>query len=207
VALAGIEMLAALSPAVRERVQVRQSAPAEPVATTIAAGTGASVHLGVSAVRRDFLSAQGVGAWGVRFDIDRELGARWSFGADLEGAFGRRSTDVGEASAMLVSVGGFFGLRGAHRRLTGGVSIGARGGLAMLAGTPADDSGIRGASVERPWWGPAVRARGAVDVGPLALVASLEAGVTARGAEGLSGQATALAVSGPWLAGAAGFWF
>jgi hypothetical protein len=195
-----------LSPAVRERIQVRQGAPAA-APPPPAAVSGGSLRIGVSAVRRDFFSAGGLGAWGGRLDVDRNAGDWWILTGDVEGAFGRASARLGEVSAMLVSLGGFWGVRGARGRAAGSLSIGARGGLAILEGTPANDEAARGARVTRPWWGPAVRARGSLGLGALALVASIEAGVTARGAEGHSDDATILAVSGAWLAGAAGLAF
>jgi hypothetical protein len=206
VALAGIEMLAALSPAVRERIQIRQSAPAA-AAPAPATASGGSLHVGVSAVRRDFFSAGGLGAWGGRLDVDRGFGDWWTLSGDVEGAFGRATAGPGEVSAVLISLGGFWGVRGTRGRVAGSVSIGARGGLAMLEGTPSNDADARGARVTRPWWGPALRARGTLGLGLLALVASVEAGVAARGAEGLSEDTTVLAVSGAWLAGAAGLAF
>ncbi len=201
-ALAGIEMLASLSPAVRERIQTRQSAaPAAP-----AAPVGGRLAVSASAVRRDFFGANGFGGWGGRLDVERPIGARWLATIDLELDAGRESVAIGDAGALLISLGGFWGVQ-ARGRVAGSLSGGARVGLAHLEGTPASASGATGATATRPWWGPAIAARGAWSSGAIGFLLSLEAGIVARGAEGLAGSATVLAVNGPWLTIGAGLRF
>jgi len=80
-----------------------------------------------------------------------------------------------------------------------GLSLGARVGLASLEGTPAGGAGATGATALRPWWGPAIAARGWIRTGPIGFVAAIEAGIAARGARGLADGATVLAVEGAWL--------
>jgi len=109
--------------------------------------------------------------------------------------------------AVLLSLGGLWGVRAARGRVAGSLSGGARLGIARLEGTPAGGPGVTGASAMRPWWGPMLSARGALGLGAVSLVLSLEVGITARGAEGLAGGATVLAIDGAWLTIGAGLRF
>ena len=192
-ALAGVEMLAALDPAVRERIQIRQSpAPPPPPAPRAApprrrrrGSFVAAVGIAISAVRRDFLGAGNVGRLGrPRRCRSRARAARSCSAIDVEIDGARTTVTLGEASALLVSAGAFGGLRAAGARVAGSLSLGARVGLASLDGTPAGGSGATGGSALRPWWGPALAARGWLRAGAIGFVATLEAGLTARGAHG-----------------------
>jgi hypothetical protein len=217
-ALAGIEMLAALDPAVRERIQIRQAplappprspSPPEP-SPPRADGSRAPVGIAVVATRRDFLdtgSQVGIGAWGGRIEVDRGIGDWFALGGDVEVAGTRTTVTLGEASALLVSAGAFGGLRAAGTRVAGSLSLGARVGLVSLDGKPAGGSGATGGSALRPWWGPAVAARGWIRVGTIGFMASLEAGLVARGAQGLADASTILAIDGGWLSAGAGVRF
>jgi len=200
-ALAGVEMLAALDPAVRERIQIRQSPAAAPAPEPPARAdrSVAAVGIAISAVRREFLGGAGFGGWGGRIDLDRGFGRRFVVGIDAEIDGGNSTVALGEARALLVSAGAFGGLRAAGARLVGSLSLGARVGLASLEGTPAGGAGATGATALRPWWGPAIAARGWLRTGPIGFVAAIEVGVAARGARGLADGATVLAVDGAWL--------
>ena len=200
-ALAGVEMLAALDPAVRERIQIRQSPAAAPAPEppSRADRSVAAVGIAISAVRREFLGSEGFGGWGGRIDLDRGFGQRFVVGIDVELDGGSTAVALGEARALLVSAGAFGGLRAAGARLAGSLSLGARVGLASLEGTPAGGAGATGATALRPWWGPAIAARGWIRTGPIGFVAAIEAGIAARGARGLADGATVLAVEGAWL--------
>jgi hypothetical protein len=219
-ALAGVEMLAALDPAVRERIHIRQSPaappaptplpPAPPSASASAAHADSSVApvgIAISAVRRDFLGAGNVGGWGGRVDVDRGLGDLFTLGADVEVAGARTTVTLGEASALLVSAGAFGGLRATGARVAGSLSLGARFGLASLDGTPAGGSGATGGSALRPWWGPALAARGWLRAGAVGFVAMIEGGLAVRGAQGLADGSTILAVDGGWLVAGIGVRF
>ncbi len=217
-ALAGVEMLAALDPAVRERIQIRQSPAAPPTppppppaprsASAVHADSSvASVGIAVSAVRRDFLGAGNVGGWGGRVDVDRGLGDLFMLGADVEVTGARTTVTLGEASALLVSAGAFGGLRAAGARVAGSLSLGARFGLASLDGTPAGGSGATGGSALRPWWGPALAARGWLRAGAVGFLATIEGGLAVRGAQGLADGSTILAVDGGWLVAGIGVRF
>ena len=200
-ALAGVEMLAALDPAVRERIQIRQSPAAAPAPEPPARAdrSVAAVGIAISAVRREFLGSEGFGGWGGRIDLDRGFGQRFVVGIDVEMDGGSTTVALGEARALLVSAGAFGGLRAAGARLAGSLSLGARVGLASLEGTPAGGAGATGGQALRPWWGPAIAARGWIRTGPIGFVAAIEAGVAARGARGLADGSTVLAVEGAWL--------
>src|SRR5262249_11397031 len=115
-ALAGLEMLAALSPAVRERIQF----PQPPTAARVAIDTGGRrAWVGLSAVRRDFFDAGGFGGWGGRLDVNRRIGERWLLVGDVEVAGGGTAVTLGEANALLVSLGGFWGVRAAGPGMAG----------------------------------------------------------------------------------------
>jgi hypothetical protein len=85
--------------------------------------------------------------------------------------------------------------------------LGARCGLASLEGTPAGGSGAIGGSALRPWWGPAIGARGWIRAGAVGVAVAVEAGTTVRGAQGLAEGATILALDGVWVAAALGVRF
>jgi hypothetical protein len=208
-ALAGVEMLAALDPAVRERVQIRQSTPPPAPATPPprADRSAAPVGIALSAVRRQFVAANGAGGWGARIDLDRGLTDWFALGLDLEIDGARATVPLGEARALILSAGVFAGPRAAGTRVAGTLALGARGGLASLEGTPAGGSGARGGSALRPWWGPAIAARGWIRAGAVDVAGAVEAGVTARGAQGLADGATVIALDGVWVAAALGLRF
>jgi hypothetical protein len=212
-ALAGLEALAALSPAVRERIQNRPAppavrAPAAPAPPGPAAAAPAPhVQIGVAIVRRTFPAAEGISTWGARVAWDREIGARWNLAVDLEADGTQTAIALGEASALLGSVAGFWGLRLGGRRLGGVLALGWRAGVVRLAGDPTSASGLRGNDVWRPWTGPAFSAGLLVGGRSVAARLFVETGITARGARGLAQGETVVAVSGPWITGGAGISF
>ena len=173
-ALAGVEMLAALDPAVRERIQIRQSPPppaaappprTAPPGRADAADSLAPVGIAISAVRRDFLGDGSAGGWGGRVELDRGLGGPFVLGVDAEIDGARTAVALGEARALILSAGAFGGLRASGARFAGSLAAGARVGLASLEGTPAGGSGATGGRALRPWWGPALAARGWIRAG------------------------------------------
>jgi hypothetical protein len=106
-----------------------------------------------------------------------------------------------------MSAGLFAGPRAAGTRAAGSLALGARCGLASLEGMPTGGSGASGGRALRPWWGPAIGARGWIRAGAVGVAGVIEAGVTARGAQGLADGATVLAVDGAWVAMAVGLRF
>ena len=200
--LASIELLATLETTVRAKL-TGDRAPAAP--PTQASPAASSLSIAVVGLRREFFGGVGLGAWGGRVDLLRDSG-RLRITGDLEvDVSGTTPSALGDARALLGSVAGFAGGRFAPaRNVVLSLSAGARGGVARLQGVPLGDAGAVGSTIWRPWWGPALSARATVGGARLAALASIELGITASGAEALSGTATVLAVRGAWLTAAAG---
>src|SRR5207244_897403 len=112
-ALAGIEMLAALDPTVRARVEVKPPAPEAPDRFALA----------VSGVRRTFLGAGGAAAWGGRAGVERRLG-RWIVAADLEVDRGASTLALGETRTWPGSLGLVAGVVAAGGRFAGSLAGG-----------------------------------------------------------------------------------
>jgi hypothetical protein len=202
-ALAGVEMLAALSPAVRRRVGAGAGArePEEPPVARDPAVPPAW-RADASLVWRGFPGDNGLSLWGGRGRVGREMGERLSLGVDLEAASGSRSVDLGQVRGVLVSAGGFLGVHAGGRDLFTELALGGRIGIAHLAGDPgATNVGDR---VSRVWGGPALSLRLWAGRGRLALVFCGESGVALRGAEGLAGGAAAARVGSLWASLALG---
>jgi hypothetical protein len=206
--LAAIELLATLETTVREKVGAEPAATVSPAPPPMPPAERASFSTAVVAVRREFLGSAGLGAWGGRVDLLRDEG-RWRISADVEvDAADAAVSMLGDARAVLGSVAGFAGARFAPARtVVLSLAAGARGGLVRMRGVPVIEGGAVGATIWRPWWGPALSTRARVGSDLLAASASLELGVTAAGAEALSGTETILAVRGPWLTAALGLEF
>ncbi len=222
-ALAGIEVLAAFSPDVRQRIQARQNPPVPRVPMAVLAKAEfrttpppASAprpstpsrpwsRLGVSGVRRRFLAADGLSAWGGRIDFDHDVGIRWMFGFDLELATGNQpamfgGATLGSTTGTLASSAGVVGVRAGGPILTGVFALGGRMGVARLDGVPVGGMVVAGAPVLRPWGGPLVSARALLGRGSVGVRVDAEVGLDVASAQGLANGATVLAVRGPWLA-------
>ena len=203
-ALAGVEMLAALSPAVRRRVETgaaaqEPQAPALPPHPAVLPAWRADV----SAVWHGFPGDNGLSLWGGRGRIGRELGKRLSLGLDLEAASGSRAVALGQVRGVLVSAGGFFGVHAGMQDLFTELAIGGRIGIAYLAGDPGANN-VDGGSASHAWGGPALSFRVWAGRGRLALVFCGESGLALLGAEGLAGGTTAASVSRFWVSFALG---
>jgi hypothetical protein len=213
-ALAGLELLAARSPALRARIEARQAptpAPKPALASTpavvrapaaAAAGTPAPprLYFGVGGSWRRFLVDQGVSAWGGQAQVLRRLGRLLDLGADVEASGGTTPVRLGDANSLLLSAGGTLGVCGGGPAAGVALDLGGRVGLARLAGSAANPTSVTGAAVWHPWGGPLARARGYVGFGPLALTLSIEAGRSLSTVRGLAEGATVLSVSGFWTA-------
>jgi hypothetical protein len=210
-ALAAIEVLAALSPALRQRIEVHEGKPpgASPKPTAPEPPPAALTEeppredtarpWRMGAVGRYlWFPRLGVSAAGAGLDIDRELGGMWMIGGDLNAAVESKDVPLGRARALLGSFGVFAGLSGPSRVMT--VALGARLGLARMQGDPLGAADVAGGHAVRPWAGPLVAARGRLDWRRLSVETSLEAGVTLLGARGLAGGVAALGAEGPWVA-------
>jgi hypothetical protein len=194
-ALAGIEMLAALSPAVRRRVEagaVKEEAPApQPLPP-------ATWHADASWSWHDFLGDKGLSLWGGRARMGRDLGEHLSLGLDLEAAHGSRTVALGQVNGTLGAAGAFFGIHAGARDLFAEIALGGRMGFAQLSGDPSDAK-VTGNRVSRAWGGPALALRFWTGVGRVALVFSGESGLALLGAEGLAGETTAVQVRRLWV--------
>ena len=203
-ALAGVELLAALSPAVRRRVEAAVAKPEVSArAPVVHPAAPPAWRADASVVWHGFLGDSGLSLWGGRGRIGRELGKRLSLGLDLEAASGSRSVDLGQVRGVLVSAGGFLGVHAGGRDLFTEVALGGRIGIAYLAGDPGA-SNVAGASVSRAWGGPALSLRLWAGRARLALVFCGESGVALLGAEGLAGGATAARADNLWISLALG---
>jgi hypothetical protein len=201
-ALAAIEVLAALSPAVRERLQARQIAarPPEPSKPIAADSPITRTRIGVSAGLRSFLAPHGLHAWGARVELDRRLAGPWSLGFDLDSGAAARDVSLGQTSALLFSAGTSLGVQGGGSRVGGIVALGVRAGVVRLAGDPGAAPGIVAGSAVQPWGGPAISGRVFAGGNRWTFTGSGEVGFAALGADGLVEGTTALAASGFWVA-------
>jgi hypothetical protein len=210
-ALAGIEMLAALSPAVRARVQAR--APDPPPA--IASGPpgppgvedGPAGRVSILGAWRTFSSAGRLTGWGGSVEVERRVRGPWGLAASVEVVAGSASSALGDARGQLGSLAACWEAAARGARWSSGVGLGARVGLAHFAGTAPPGSGVVASTVVRPWVGPALSARASLGGRSLRLAAAAEVGFAVRGARGLSGGDVLLAASGAWLAAALGVGF
>jgi len=220
-ALAGLETLAEVSPVVQRRLQERAragasraSAAAPVVEPPVASPPGIPAPVAMTeprtlvafaAVGRGFAGSHGATLWGGDVSLERAVGQRWNGAVDLDASVGRRTTALGRIDIRAVSLGAFWELRARRSWFTGLVGVGGRAGLVNLSGRANDEALVAGESVVRPWAGPALRARVTVGRAMWVAIASAEAGVAARGAEGVANGDTAVALRGPWLAIGAGF--
>jgi hypothetical protein len=207
-ALAGIEVLAALSPAVRKRLAARQNVTPSPAQerprlreTAQAAFQGEpSTQIGAAALWRTFLVAGGMSAWGGRVEVESRIARWWNLGFDIEAAGSRGHSRLGEASGLLLSGGAFVGARMGGARLGGAFVLGGRMGLTRMAGDTGGDVAVAAERVTRPWGGPAACLRAHGGLGPTELTLTAEVGRSLFAAEGLADSSTVLAASGSWVA-------
>jgi hypothetical protein len=211
-ALAGLELLAARSPAVRARIEAKQlAAPPSPAPSALAkVGEAAApsrstpdvagARLGLALVWRGFLAGQGVSAWGGQAFLDWDAGRRWQLHVDAEGAGSHRDVALGETSAVLLSCSGAVGVRAGSGNLGLGLGLGARVGLVRLAGSAADRAIASDASAIRPWGGPIARVSAWVGAGPVVLLLGVEGGRSLGTARGLAGDVPVLVIQDTWLA-------
>ena len=205
-ALAGVEMLAALSPAVRRRVEggAAVQEPEESARAPVMQPTAPAVwRADVSAVWHGFPGENGLSLWGGRGRIGRELGRRLSLGLDLEAASGSRAVVLGQVRGVLASAGAFFGVHAGAQDLFAELALGWRLGIAYLAGEPGA-SNVNGDSASHAWGGPALSLRIWAGRGRLAFVFCGESGLAVFGAEGLAGSATAASMHNFWVSVALG---
>ena len=206
-ALAGIEVLAALSPAVRQRLADRQAgttapAPAKTIlsSTTPAASPSSTTLLGAAAIFRTFLVPGGMSGWGGKVALESQIGRWFGLGFDVEAAGTRRRIDLGETSGWMFSAGVFAGMNLGSRLAGATLMAGARLGAVHLSGDAAGAANVAAERVTRPWGGPAVCAQVHGGLGPVDLRFAAEAGQSIVAAEGLADSSTVLAARGAWVA-------
>lgn len=198
-ALAGIEVLAALSPAVRRRVEAGTAKQEAPVrAPVVQPATPPAWRADASGVWHRFLGDNGLSLCGGQARIAREVGRHFGLSLDLEAASGSRAVALGRVSGLLGSSGVFFGAHAGSRDLFGELVLGGRIGIAHLAGDP-DATNVAGDRVSRVWGGPALSFRLWAGHGRAALIFSSEFGLALLGAEGLVGDVTAVSVRNLWV--------
>ncbi len=209
-----IEILAVLSPDVRERIEERQRprtptpAPAvvaAPVPPEAVPPHRTSFAVVASAVYRTFFTSHGVAVWGGRLGFRHDLGSPWEVGADGEVAGGRTPGNLGSISSTLASGAAFLGIHSGGPHVAVGLDLGTRVGIARLDGHPAQ--GVIGERVSRAWGGPMLAARATGSVGYVGLELAAELGLDLGKANGAEENATVVTIGGPWLALSAGIGF
>jgi hypothetical protein len=211
-ALAGLELLASLSPDVRWRVEAGHPAapgptstpapspPVRPHAVVQADAGEVWSRIAAGGCTRTFLTANGALAWGGRVEGEREVGRRYEVAMDLEVAgASQNASPLGQVTGALVSTALMGGVRVGGRDLTGVLSFGGRIGLVRWEGHPVPGTSASGDRVLRPWGGPLVSARFHAGIGHLDLQVAAEAGVDPGIARGVADGTTVLTVGGAWL--------
>jgi hypothetical protein len=207
-ALLGVELLAARSAIVRERILRRQTGAAPAIQT---AGTPPpprppepdhrQLRIGAAGVWRTFVQQAGATTFGGRVEASSIALAFGVVGADAElSASSKDVASVGRTTALLLSGSATFGLSAARRRWSAGVGLGGRIGLVHESGSSADPARISAASFTRPWGGPMLNARLSATLGRLAVTLAGEAGWSLSSIDEVAAGATAIAVRGPWVA-------
>ena len=199
-ALAGLELLAARSPAVRARMHAKPE-PAAPLlpARTLAVDRQPRgiLRVGLAGTWRRFFVGQGVSAWGGQAQLGWLLD-RWCLSADLEASGASHDVRLGETSALLLSGGAAVGLVSGAGSPFFTLALGGRLGMARLAGNAADSANVISSAVVRPWGGPMASLGFMVMLKRWAVVVTMEAGRSLFTAEAQSEGATVLAVDGTW---------
>lgn len=210
VALAAVELLAALDPALRRRLAAQAGEPplgtARPAPSIVSGGARARAadrrfSLVASGVYRAFEGPAGLRAWGGALDGRRaSAGGAWSIRLGVEVAGGERSASLGRTSALLASARASVGARG--RPVGDGLALsfelGARGGVVRLAGRSGDSEVVSSTAV-RPWAGPVAILAAQLGVAWFCTELAVEGGWAAVSATGLVDDGPALAASGPWI--------
>lgn len=207
-ALLGVELLAARSAAVRERI-LRRQAGAAPVIQTVDTPPPlrplglpqGEVRIGAAGVSRIFVQQAGASALGGRVEASSTAMRFGVISGDAEIAAGSRDVEnIGRTTALLISSGVTFGLFAGRRHWRAAVGLGGRIGLVRESGSSADPTHISGSTFVRPWGGPMLNAGLSRTLGRLALTLGGEAGWSLSSVDEVAAGATAIAVRGPWVA-------
>jgi hypothetical protein len=210
-ALLGVELLAARSAAVRERILRRRTGAAAPAVETVAASPpsaalptlgGREVRIGVAAVARTFLAQAHPVAFGGQLQASATAMRFGLVSGDVEFVAARKDVDnVGETTALLVSGAATFGPFIGGRRWRAAAGLGARGGLVRESGSSADPARISSSAFVRPWGGPVLSATLSGTLGRrVALAINGEAGWSLSSIDEMAAGVTAISVRGLWVA-------
>jgi hypothetical protein len=173
-----------------------------------------AVTLGARSSHVDHVLAVGQAQGPFRgFGVGWGGGARlgWNFGddwlgldVDLLATQSKASSDLGSVTASTWS----SGLRASFKLWLDPVwleaSPGFRLGIARLAGTPTDETEVRGGVVAGAWAGPMAYAGFGLEFWEVAFTLGAEGGYVMQGVSGRVDENTPVAISGPWLALSAG---
>ena len=219
-ALASLELMAARSATVRERIDSKRNSqpPAAtppsttppPVATPRTAALEPSpksavfvreTRIGMAGSWRTFPSQHGPSVWGGQVQTSTTVRRIWQLAADGDIARSpNKMVNLGEVSALLLSCGATFGVRTSGDKFGTGVGLGGRIGVARLSGTSADPANVSAATVWHPWGGPMAAASVFGGFGRVALTLIAEAGHALLEPEGKAGGVTVISLRGPWAA-------
>jgi hypothetical protein len=210
-ALAGLELLAARSPAVRVQLDAKREPAPKPASTPVvapppsAAATSSApprraLRLGLNGTWRTFLVDRGISAWGGQALVTQDLGRWWQLRADLEVVGSGRQVSLGETRALLGSCSVGLAARAGHPDMGVALGLGARVGLARLVGSATDQTIASTGTATGPWGGPMASASAHVGLGPAVLVLAFEVGSSLGTVRGLAEGHRALVIQDTWLA-------
>lgn len=209
-ALLGVELLAARSGAVRERILHRRTGAAAPAVETVAPSppsaalatpAGREVLIGVAAVGRTFVAQDHPFAFGGRVQASSTAMRFGLVSGDVEFVAARKDVDnVGQTTALLISSAATFGPTAGGRRWRAAAGLGGRIGLVRESGSSADPARISSSTFVRPWGGPVLSARLSGTLGRVALAISGEAGWSLSSIDEMAAGVTAISVRGLWVA-------
>jgi len=206
-ALLGVELLAARSAAVRERILRRRTGAPPAIEAVVAvpippsAPVTRGMQIGAAGVWRSFVQQAGASAFGGRLEVGVGATRRGLLTADIEVAVGSKDVpNVGQTTASLFSSGFAFRLCAERGRLGAEVGLGGRIGLVWESGSSADPTNVSASSFVRPWGGPMLNASLATMLGRLGFKLGGEAGWSLSSVDEIAAGATAIALRGPWVA-------
>ena len=223
-ALASLELMAARSATVRERIdgnrnsappaatpppalarppivpQPKTPPPSAPEPSPKSVGPARDTRFGMAASWRTFPSAHGPSTWGGQGQASTRVRRIWQLSADIDVTSARSLVNLGELSALLLSSGVAFGVCTRGSTLGTGIGLGGRIGTVRLSGRSANPTNVSAATVWRPWGGPMVAASVFGGFGRFVLTLIGEAGHSLLEPVGQAGGVAAISLRGPWTA-------
>jgi hypothetical protein len=216
VALAAVEALRAVDPALSARIDAQRTAHAaeanamhpaqtpapKPVTPARAVRPEAArswTRILLGPVVRHFASDPRMTLWGARVELSRRAALPVDYGFDLEGAVFERSVELGAIDVRALSAAAWIGWRAGRPDWSVTAGAGGRFGIAELEGSSRDPT-VEARHAVRIWSGPLAVLRGDAALGAFSPALVLEAGWAMAGAEGLAGGASVIGARGAWLA-------